>query len=82
MSKLKELRERKGFTQLQLAELSGIGIRVIQSYEANSAKSRTTDRAGLDTLLRLSAALDCRIYEFLEDSELQTKLVKYENKGK
>jgi transcriptional regulator with XRE-family HTH domain len=82
MNKLKEMREKKGLTQTQLSELSGIGIRVIQSYEGNFEGSRKVDKAVLDTLLKLAAALDCRIYEFLEDPELQKQLVKYENMGK
>lgn len=82
MNKLKEIREKKGLTQIQLSDLSGIGLRVIQSYEGSFEGSRKVDGAKLDTLLKFAAALDCRIYEFLEDPELQKQLVKYESKGK
>ena len=79
MSKLKDKRNEKGYTQSQLSELSGIKFQVIQQYETGY---RNIDGAKLDTLLKLAAALDCRIYEFLEDPEIQKQLVKYENKRK
>lgn len=79
MSKLREKRNEKGFTQSQLSDLSGIKFQVVQQYETGY---RNIDGAKLDTLLKLAAALDCRIYEILEDPELQKQLVKYENKVK
>lgn len=79
MSKLRDKRNERGLTQSQLSELSGIKFQVVQQYETGY---RNVDGAKLDTLLKLAAALDCRIYEFLEDPELQKQLVKYESKGK
>lgn len=75
MSKLKDKRNEKGYTQSQLSELSGIKFQVIQQYETGY---RNIDGAKLETLLKLAAALNCRIYEILEDPELRKQLVKYE----
>ena len=68
MSKLQELRKIKGISQNDLALLTGISKRVIQAYE--QMKDRSLDGAGLDKLVPLALALDCKISDLLEDSDL------------
>lgn len=67
MSKLQELRKAKGLSQSELAEQSGVNKRIIQTYEINY---RPIDSAGLDKLLPLAIALDCKISDLLEDENL------------
>lgn len=38
MSNLKEIRESKGYSQSQLAEMCGISVRTIQEYEQGRRK--------------------------------------------
>lgn len=38
MNKLKEIRKQKGFTQLQIAEKVGIGLRSYQRYESGGKR--------------------------------------------
>lgn len=75
MSKLQELRKAKGFSQSELAEQSGVKKRLIQDYEQlnNNFDHRSKiDGAGLDKLLPLAIALDCKISDLLEDENLIT----------
>lgn len=67
MSKLKDKRNEKGYTQSQLSELSGIKFQVIQQYETGY---RNIDGAKLETLLKLAATLDCPVSNLLEDNSL------------
>ena len=67
MSKLQEVRKSKGFTQLQLSEKTGIIKRNIIAFENGE---RSIDGAGLDKLIPLALALDCKISDILEDIEL------------
>lgn len=67
MSKLKNRREALGLSQSQLAEKSGVGVRMIQHYEQGQ---KPIDKAQVGTVLRLAVALDCGIGEILETEEL------------
>ena len=67
MSKLKNRRVALGLSQSQLAEKSGVGVRMIQHYEQGA---KPIDKAQVGTVLRLSVALDCGIGEILETEEL------------
>lgn len=67
MSKLKNRRVALGLSQSQLAERSGVGVRMIQHYEQGA---KPIDKAQVGTVLRLSVALDCGIGEILETEEL------------
>lgn len=53
---LKELRTAAGLTQAQLAEKSGVNIRMIQYYE-NGFKD--LNKAAFDTGLKIAEALGC-----------------------
>ena len=67
MSKLQDLRKNKGYSQSELAEQSGVKKRVLQNYEQGVLN---LDGAGLDKLLPLAIALNCKISDLLEDENL------------
>ena len=74
--KLKELRLKKGLSQSQLADETGISVRIIQHYEQGS---RVLDNARIDTILKFCVALDCKISEIIENAEY-LELLKKVNK--
>ncbi len=69
-TKLQAARQKKGYTQKQLAVVTDISVRTIQCYER---KARDIDGAGLETLCDLSIALDCKIEDIIESEELIEK---------
>ena len=70
MSKLQELRKANGISQSQLAKITNINVRIIQSYEQ---QERPVDNAGLDKLIPLALALNCKISDLLENDDLKNK---------
>lgn len=66
-TKLQSRRLALGLSQSQLAEKSGVGVRMIQHYEQGA---KPIDKAQIGTVLRLAVALDCAISEILETEEL------------
>lgn len=60
---LKKLRDKRGYSQSKLAELSGVNIRMIQYYEQGA---RDIGTAQADTLYKLAQALECSMEELLE----------------
>lgn len=56
---IKELREKKGMTQSELARVSGISRQTIINLECG-----TTPSAMSSTLIKLADALDCSIDDF------------------
>lgn len=67
MSRLKYIRTKRGYSQSKLAELSGIGVRIIQSYEQGA---RDINLAQAITVYKLAHALQCNIEELLEGDAL------------
>lgn len=63
MSNLKDTRKAKKITQQQLAEASGVNIRMIQHYEQGV---KDINKAEAMTVYKLSEALDCNVWEILE----------------
>jgi len=63
MTNLKEKRKSIGATQSQIAERSGVNIRMIQHYEQGS---KDINKAEALTVLNLSIALGCNVEEILE----------------
>ena len=61
---LKLIRQRRGMSQSDLAEKSGVKLRSIQLYEQ---RVNNIDKAQAHTLFRLAYALGCRIEDLLED---------------
>lgn len=63
MSRLKKIREDKNFTQTQLAEASGVNLRILQHYEQGY---KDINKAQALTLQKLAQALECKIEDLLE----------------
>lgn len=67
---LQKQRVRRGFSQVQLAELSGVTKRSIQLYENGNT---TIDNAKLETICDLAASLNVRIEDILQSKKLIEK---------
>lgn len=68
---LKEQRKKKGYTAFQLGAITGISYRTIQNIEFSPDK---INRCELKTLCKLAIALDCTIFDLIEDKELKSAL--------
>lgn len=64
--KLKEMRQSRGLSQSQLAEKTGINVRVLQHYEQGS---KNFDHARIDTIMKVCIALHCKMEDVIENSE-------------
>ena len=60
---LTRMRIAGGFSQKELAECSGVNVRIIQSYKQ---RVRDINKAQLSTVVNLSQALDCNPVELME----------------
>lgn len=67
---LKEIREKQGLSQSQLAKKAKINFRTLQYYEQGF---RDINGAKLDTLINLALALNCNIRDILTSAELKEK---------
>lgn len=76
-SKLKVMREMCELTQREVAELSGVSFRMIKDYEQGQ---RDINGAKLLTLLKLCAALRCRLEDIVDDVETLELLRQYEER--
>lgn len=65
--KLKELRMLKGLSQEQLAEKSGVTVRMIRAYEQGT---KNIHGAKLKTLMMLAQTLDVAVHELLSDEQI------------
>lgn len=63
ITKLAKFRKMRGFTQAQLAEISGVKLRMIQLYEQ---RENDIAKAGVNTLISLSTALQCEILDLVD----------------
>lgn len=63
MSNLKKQREAVGLSQSQLANVSGVSVRMIQNYEQGV---KDINKAQAYTLYKLSEALLCDMEDLLE----------------
>lgn len=68
MSKLQDLRKAKGISQSQLSKITNIKVRSIQMYEQLESP---IESAGLDKLIPLALALNCKISDILENEDLR-----------
>jgi transcriptional regulator with XRE-family HTH domain len=73
--KLKTVRRAVGLSQSQVAEKTGISIRMIQNYEQGV---KDLNGAKLATILKICAALQCKIVDILTDTETIDLLKGYE----
>ena len=66
---------RKLNSPIQLADLAGIKVQVLQQYERGA---RDINGAKLPTLLKICNALECRLADIITDEETLELLKKYE----
>lgn len=60
---LKSLRKQAGFSQRELAELSGVPVRTIQQYEQ---RQKNINKAQAEYLIMLAQALCCNVQDLME----------------
>lgn len=63
MSKLKKLRQERGYSQSKLSEASGINVRMIQYYEQGS---NDINKAQAITVYKLAKALGVTVEDILD----------------
>lgn len=63
-------RVEKGWSQSELANISGVNIKTLRLYEQ---KEEPLNSAKLKTLCALCIALECKIEDILENEELKEK---------
>lgn len=62
MNNIKEIREQKGLTRKELAELSGIHYKKVTDYENHYIK---TENITVGNLYKLAQALECKIDDLI-----------------
>ena len=65
-TKLKQLRQRAGMSQSELAEQSGVPVRTIQQYEQ---RQKSINKAQAEYLMMLANALHCKAEDLIEPIE-------------
>jgi len=63
---LKRMRQKAGFSQSELAAVSGVPVRTIQQYEQ---RQKNINKAQVEYLLMLAQALCCRVEDLVEKVE-------------
>jgi len=58
MTKLEEMRTKRGISRAQLAEASGVSARTIEAYEH---ELKDINRAAVENVYRIAKALYCKI---------------------
>lgn len=71
---LKDVRIKKGISQSELANATGLNIRNIRAYEQGT---RGISGAKLKTLLDICNFLDCQLEDIIDDPDTTTSLHKY-----
>lgn len=66
LTKLKQLRQRAGLSQSELAEASGVPVRTIQQYEQ---RQKSINKAQAEYLMMLARALHCNAEDLIEPVE-------------
>ena len=59
-NKLKEIRIKKGISQKELSEKTGISLKAISSYEQGS---RDLIKASFENIVKIVKALDCKVFD-------------------
>ena len=65
-TKLKQLRQRAGLSQSELADASGVPVRTIQQYEQ---RQKSINKAQAEYLMMLARALHCTAEDLIESVE-------------
>ena len=61
--RLQEIRKECGYSQRELAQISGVNLRTLQQYEV---RAKDINRAASQTILALARVLGCRIEDLME----------------
>ena len=64
MTKLKQKRIEKRISQEDLSKMTNIKLTTLQKYET---RRLIIDNANIDTMINLSKALECKIYDIIEN---------------
>ena len=64
-TKLQQIRKDAGYSQKELAEKSGVNIRMIQQYES---RVKDINKAAVITVMSLSKVLGCKIEDLMENT--------------
>lgn len=67
MTNLQKYRKKQGFTQLQLASMTGLKKNTLALYERGE---RDINKAAANIVYRLSLALSCHMEDLLEISDI------------
>lgn len=59
-NKLKEIRIKKGISQKELSEKTGISLKAISSYEQGI---RDLKKASFENIVKIAKALDCNVFD-------------------
>jgi transcriptional regulator with XRE-family HTH domain len=78
MTRLQEIRRLKGMTQRELADASGVSLRMVQHYERGEFRF---ENVGVLVLLKFSNVLDVPLSSLL-DGEAQAEAVLYDRRRK
>ena len=70
MSRLKEFRESKGYSQSQLGEMCGISVRTIQEYEQGRRK---LDDASAERVYTIAKSLSVSMEKLLGYEEIRSE---------
>lgn len=62
VNNLKYTREKSKLSQSELANLSGVSVRMIQAYEQGA---QDINKSSVETVLKLAEALRCNVYEII-----------------
>lgn len=73
-TKLKTMRIMSGLSQSALAEKANLNKRTLQAYEQGY---KPFDNTGIDTILRVALALNCKIEDILENPDYLELINKY-----
>lgn len=63
ITKLKAIRQRKGYTQKEVAEKADVNFRMYQSYEQGY---KNINHAKIDTVKKIATALGCGMEDILD----------------
>ena len=77
-TRLQKIRYFRKMTQQQLADESGVSLRMIAAYEQ---KDKAIEGAKLNTLCDICLALDCGIEDILEDRNIANKYKQVKKNG-
>lgn len=71
MNRIKEMRTKRGMTQVQLANALGVNEVTIVRYETGGRKPK------LEQLKKIASVLDCSFLDLIDDNTIEKDVIKY-----